>query len=300
MAFQPIGAAEVRGCGQRAPPGATAHQAMKVIRGKKAVVTGAASGIGQAIALALAREGSDLYLVDIDEVNLAATVREAQQFGVTVVARKCDLAQPNEITASVDALLSAWGKLDILVNNAGVAYYGSTNEMAAEQWNRLLAVNLLAPIQLMRELLPTLLAGDDAHILNVSSVFGLMPLRKAAAYQACKFGLVGLSAALRAEYAREIGVTVLCPGFVRTPMLRTFETGHAGQRRHNIPSWACTTPQAVGSAAVRAIRRNKGLVLIGPMARIVWWITRLSPGLVDWLAREGWRRGPRLRGKRDQ
>jgi 3-oxoacyl-[acyl-carrier protein] reductase len=263
---------------------------MKVIRGKKALVTGAASGIGQAIALALAQEGADLYLVDLDAVNLAATARQAQELGVTVAQRTCDLVQPSEITALVNALLSTWGRLDILVNNAGVAYYGSTSEMAAEQWNRLLAVNLLAPIQLVRELLPALLAGDDAHILNVSSIFGLVPLRKGAAYQACKYGLVGLSAALRAEYAREIGVTVLCPGFVQTPMLQTFETGRAGQRRHNIPAWACTSPQAVGATAVRAIRRNKGLVVIGPLARLAWWIARLAPGLIDWLTREGWRR----------
>jgi 3-oxoacyl-[acyl-carrier protein] reductase len=170
--------------------------------------------------------------------------------------------------------------------------------MTTEQWNRLLAVNLLATIQLVRELLLALLAGDDAHILNVSSIFALMPLRKAAAYQACKSGLIGLSAALRAEYVGEIGVTVLCPGFVRTPMLQTFETGRTGRRRHAIPAWACATPEAVAAAAVRAIRRNKGFVLTGPMTRLAWWIARLSPSLVDWLAREGWRRR-RLRGQED-
>jgi 3-oxoacyl-[acyl-carrier protein] reductase len=263
---------------------------MKTVRGKKALVTGAGSGIGRAIALALAREGADLFLVDIDQVNLAATASEAQQLGVTVVTRECDLAQSAEITGMVNGLLSAWGQLDILVNNAGVAYYGPTGDMTAEQWNRILAVNLLAPIQLVRELLPTLLARDDPHILNVSSVFGLVPLRKAAAYQACKYGLVGLSAALRAEYAREIGVTALCPGFVRTGLLRTFEMGSPGQRRHAIPAWVCATPERVGVAAVRAIRRNKGLVLITPMARLLWWIARLSPGFLDWLTRQGWRR----------
>jgi 3-oxoacyl-[acyl-carrier protein] reductase len=263
---------------------------MKTVRGKAALVTGAASGIGAAIALALAREGADLYLVDIDEAGLNATARQAQRLGVTVATRRCDLAQPAEITAMVNALLSAWGKLDILVNNAGIAYYGPTGAMTPEQWNRLLAVNLLAPIQLVRELLPTLQARGDAHILNVSSIFGLVPLRKAAAYQASKYGLVGLSAALRAEYARDIGVTVLCPGFVRTGMLETFETGSAEQRRHAIPDWVCASPEAVGAAAVRAIRRNKGLVLITPMARLVWWLARLSPSLVDWLTRQGWRR----------
>jgi NAD(P)-dependent dehydrogenase (short-subunit alcohol dehydrogenase family) len=264
-----------------------------MIRGKKAVVTGAASGIGRAIALALAREGAELYLVDIDAGRLATAARDVERLGVPVASKVCDLGQPVQITAMVRSLLSEWGKPDILVNNAGVAYYGPTHDMTAERWNRVLSIDLLAPIQLVRELLPALLTRDDPHILNVCSIFGLVPMRKGAAYQTCKFGLVGLSAALRAEYGREIGVTALCPGFVRTPLLETFETGAAGQRRHAIPEWLCGRPEAVGAAAVRAIRRNRGLVVITPAARLAWFVARLSPSLLDWLTRQGWRRRKR-------
>ena len=262
---------------------------MRVIRGKKALVTGAASGIGRALALALAKEGADLYLIDIDEVKLAAAAREAQGASVTVATRVCDLTQPSEITAAVRSVLSAWGALNILVNNAGVAYYGATDAMTAEQWERIIAVNLLAPIQLVRELMPTLLAQDEAHIVNVCSIFGLVPLRKGAAYQTSKFGLVGLSAALRAEYGRDIGVTALCPGFVRTAMLETFATADPGQPRHVIPAWLCASPETVAAAAVRALRWNRGLVVITPAARMLWWLARLSPGLLDWVTRQGWR-----------
>jgi short-subunit dehydrogenase len=262
---------------------------MQVIRGKKALVTGAASGIGRALALALAKEGADLYLVDRDEATLAAAAREAQDLGVSVATRVCDLTQPSAITAAVQSVLSAWGGVNILVNNAGVAYYGATHDMTAEQWERIMAVNLLAPIQLVRELLPTLLAQDEAHVLNVCSIFGLVPLRKGAAYQTSKFGLVGLSAALRAEYGREIGVTALCPGFVRTAMLETFATGKPGQQRHAIPAWLCASPEQVAAVAIRAIRRNKGLVVITPTARLLWWMARLSPALLDWVTRQGWR-----------
>jgi 3-oxoacyl-[acyl-carrier protein] reductase len=137
--------------------------------------------------------------------------------------------------------------------------------------------------------MPTLLAQDEAHIVNVCSIFGLVPLRKGAAYQTSKFGLVGLSAALRAEYGRDIGVTALCPGFVRTAMLETFATADAGQPRHVIPAWLCASPETVAAAAVRALRRNRGLVVITPAARLLWWLARLSPGLLDWLTRQGWR-----------
>ena len=262
---------------------------MQIIRGRKALVTGAASGIGRALALALAREGADLFLIDRDEAELAQVARAAQGLGVKATARLCDLTQPAEISAAVAAVLADGGVLHILVNNAGIAYYGATLDMTAEQWERIMAVNLLAPIQLIRALLPTLMAQDEAHVVNVGSIFGLVPLRKGAAYQTSKFGLVGLSAALRAEYGRDIGVTALCPGFVRTPLLETFATGAPGQRRHAIPSWLCASPEQVAAAAIRAIGRNRGLVVITPAARLLWWMARFSPGLLDWLTRQGWR-----------
>jgi len=162
--------------------------------------------------------------------------------------------------------------------------------MSAEQWRRTLAVNLLAPIQLVHELIALLAAQDEAHILNMCSIFGLMTLRKGAAYQASKSGLVGFTLALRAEYCHPgFGVTALCPGFVRTAILETFEVG-AGQKRHAIPRWATTSPERVAAIAVRAIRRDQGLVVVSPIGRLLWWLTRLAPGLAEWLAREGWRR----------
>jgi short-subunit dehydrogenase len=269
---------------------------MRVIRGKKALVTGAASGIGRAIALALAREGADLYLLDIDGANLVAVAREAESLGVVVKTRLCDLSQSSEITAAVRALLADWGRLQILVNNAGVAYYGPTHEMTAEQWQNLLSINLLAPIQLVRELLPVLGREDESHILNVCSIFALTTLRKAAAYQASKSGLAGLSAALRVEYhGSGIGVTALCPGFVRTPMLEKFEIGTSKQERNVVPAIICGRIEDVAAAAIHAIRRNKGLVVLPLLARLAWRLTRLSPALVDWLLREGWRKRRRVR-----
>jgi 3-oxoacyl-[acyl-carrier protein] reductase len=273
-------------------------QPVQVIRGKKALVTGAASGIGRAIALMLAREGADLYLVDIDAEKLAATAREVQGLGVKVATGICDLTQPPQISATVAALVSRWGALDILVNNAGVAYYGPTHEMTAAHWSSMLAINLLAPIQLTRELIPLLCAQEEAHILNVCSFLGLVPMRKAAAYQTSKYGLVGLSLALRAEYAPgQLGVSAVCPGFVRTALIENFATGSPGQRRPAVPDWACTTADKVAEGAVRAIRRNQGIVVMTPLARAWWWGTRLSPRAVDWLTRRGWRQRERINVK---
>jgi short-subunit dehydrogenase len=264
---------------------------MKTIRGKKALVTGAGSGIGRAIMIALAKEGADVCLLGRDEAKLQAAAAEARNHGVETMILRCDLTQPDEITAAVKSVLAKWQRLDILINNAGVTYYGPTELMTAEQVRQILSANLLAAIQLIRELLPTFIAQREAHILNVSSIFGLITMRKGAAYQATKFGLIGFSNTIRAEYCRRgIGVTTLCPGFVRTPMLENYGTGSAEQRRHAIPHWASSTPEHAADVAIRAIRKNKGLVVTAGPLRVAWWLMRLSPGLFDWLMREGWRK----------
>jgi 3-oxoacyl-[acyl-carrier protein] reductase len=263
---------------------------MKMIRGKRALVTGAASGIGRAIALALAREGADLYLIDIDAEKLQAAACEAERHGAETVTSVCDLCVPEQISATVARLLAGGRSLDILVNNAGIAYYGPTHNMTAEQWHRVMSVNLLAPIQLVRELMPVLAERDDAYVLNVCSVFGLVTQRKVTAYQTTKFGMVGFTLALRAEYARPgFGVTALCPGLVRTPMLEMAEKGRPDKRLPLPPAWLMTTPEHVADAAITAMRRNRGIVVVSPLAQLMWWIVRLAPGLVDWVSREGWR-----------
>jgi 3-oxoacyl-[acyl-carrier protein] reductase len=264
---------------------------MKVIRGKKAMVTGAASGIGRAIAIELAKEGAALFLLDVDTAKLEATAREARDHGVEVVATACDLSDSTQINGAISHLRAAWGHLDILVNNAGVAYYGSTHLMTDEQWHRIVSVNLIAPFQLVHTLLPTLLSAKEAHILNVCSIFGLAPWRKAAAYQTTKYGLVGFTAALRAEYSQvNLGATALCPGFVRTSLLEGL-TADSGARVR-VPSWICTTPEHVARKAVNAIRRNQAVAVITPFAHVYWRLARLSPSLADWLVRQYWRRSP--------
>jgi 3-oxoacyl-[acyl-carrier protein] reductase len=252
---------------------------MRALRGKKALVTGAAHGIGRAIAIALAREGVSLWLIDIDPVELSATAGEARRQGVEAIDWICDLADPSEITLAVRQLLTRWNGLDILVNNAGIAHFGPTRDMTEAQWGRVMAVNLLAPIQLIRELIDALLSQDEAHIVNICSALGLVPFRNAAAYQTSKFGLVGFTQALHGEFGRRwFGVTAICPGFVDTAMIAPWLS--------RFPAWVDrTTPEKVAAMTVKAIRRNKSLVVITMTARLGWWVTRLSPDLAAWINR---------------
>lgn len=260
---------------------------MKELRGKKALITGAASGIGRCLALALAKEGTDLFLLDIDSAGLAEVAGEVTTAGVEVDSAICDLAQPAQIARSILVVLERWGTLDILINNAGIAWYGPTERMPEADWDRLLQINLLAPIQLTRALLPMLLSRPEAHILNVCSIAGLVAGRKLNAYHTSKFGLVGFSEALRAEFsARGLGVTALCPGLVQTPLL------HKAAPGRKLPGWLCAAPEGIARQGVAAIRRNRGLVLVTPMARLLWYLKRLAPGLIDFVngfQRKKWR-----------
>lgn len=257
---------------------------MRVLRGRHALITGAAAGIGREIALELAREGCQLWLLDRNGDALEAVKRDLQQQwpGLEVVTQVCDLADPLQITQATQRIRSQWRRLHILVNNAGICYHGSTHAMTSQQWQSILAVNVEAPAQLIHELLPVLREQDEAHIVNICSMFGLVTFSKAAAYQMSKYALVGLSQALRTEYAHELGVSAICPGFVRgTAFFSTMHEPADRRKRKEPPAWLCCSPQTVARRTVAAIRWNRGVVVITPLARLMWWGWRLCPWLLD-------------------
>ena len=263
---------------------------MRHISGKRALVTGAASGIGREIALRLAGEGVHLMLLDIDQVGLKRVAGEASDLGADVVTRYCDVSDAEQIDAAAADAIEQWAGVDILVNNAGITYYGFTHEMTSEQWDRLLAINLHAPLRLTRALLPSLLARPEAHVLNVCSVLGLVGMPRVGAYCTAKFGLVGFSDTLRAEYGRAgLGVTALCPGFAKTNLFSAAEP-RPGATQKTPPAVLCTTPQRVAKAAVRAIRRNQAVVRLEPFSRVLYTAKLCFPTVFDWALRMGHRR----------
>lgn len=266
---------------------------MKILRGRTAFVTGAASGIGRAIAIALAQEGVNLVITDRDAAGLAITEQQAARPGVAIATVICELTQPDEITKMLDRL-SSTGPLHILVNCAGIALHGPQRSVSDADWRNLMAVNLMAPMQITTELINKLARAEEAHIVNMSSIFGLVPVRGLAAYQASKYGLVGFTLALRDDYHRKnFGISVICPGLVTTPMLDPNGPSKIYSRLPKIPAWLCTTPERVAEATIDAIKRDKGLVLVTLLAHVMWRLNRFFPGLVDLLNREGWRsRGP--------
>ncbi len=257
---------------------------MKTLINQTAFLTGAASGIGRSLALGLAAEGCHLCLVDVNEEGLNSLSRELSATGVRVWTRACNLTDRDAVTATVNDAVAASGGIDLLINNAGVAYYGPTDLMTQEQWDWLMTINLLAPIQITQQLLPSLLQRPDPHIVNMCSISGLVAGGRFAAYHTSKFGLIGFTESLRAEYGRRgVGVTAICPGPVLTNLYAAAAGGRPDKAVPNPPQWMCATPEKVAAVTLKAILRNRRQVLITPTAHLLFQLKRFAPWLIDFM-----------------
>ncbi len=259
---------------------------MKTLAGRTAFLTGAAAGIGRALARALAAAGCHLFLVDRDADGLQRLQDELSGSGVTVRSVVCDLADAVSVDRVVMRALEQTGGIDLLINNAGVCCYGPTDQMTQAQWDWLMSINLLSPIRITQALLPHLLRREDPHIVNMCSISGLVAGGRLAAYHTSKFGLVGYTEALRAEYGRRgVGVTAICPGPVRTNLYDSGQSLRDGTRVPLPPAWLCATADQVAAATVRGILGDRRRVLVTPMAHGLSMLSRLAPWLIDFANR---------------
>jgi NAD(P)-dependent dehydrogenase (short-subunit alcohol dehydrogenase family) len=190
--------------------------------GKVALVTGAGSGIGQAVAARLAAEGAAVAALDISETGLQATVDMIGSDGGTARAFACDVTSEESVTTTVEAVVASLGAPHVVANVAGIGGFYNTTEMPLERWQQILAVNLTGPFLICRATLPYLLE-NGGNIVNVASNTALMGQSYSAAYCASKAGVLMFSKALAAEYlARGVRVNVVAPGGVDTPLIGSF------------------------------------------------------------------------------
>ncbi len=253
------------------------------LAGGTAVVTGAASGIGRSLTHALARAGARLVLLDRDAAGLAAVAASAGPavLGTHVV----DLADAAALDRVAAAVRRDHPAVRLLVNNAGVALGGRFDQVTPEEFGWVLDVNLRAPVLLCHALLPALRAEPGAHIVNLSSVFGIVAPAGNAAYAASKFAVRGFSEALRQELAADgIGVTVVHPGGVRTRIAESARRGsglpeaeHEAGRR-DFARWLRMDPDRAAAIILRGVRRRRARVLVGWSARVPDALARLLPG----------------------
>jgi NAD(P)-dependent dehydrogenase (short-subunit alcohol dehydrogenase family) len=220
---------------------------MKQLQARVAVVTGASTGIGYAIAKSFAAEGMQLVLASQNAERLVHAVDELRQEGAAVIGVPTDVGDESQVQALADATIAEYGAVHILVNNAGVFAPGYMWDISAEDWKWVMDVNLWGPIHAIRAFVPHLLAQEEGHVVNVSSAGGLMPAGVHGPYCTTKHGVVGLSKALRADLAikgANIGVTLVCPGAVKTPITSQIQTTGPG----GVPRGSIDLPPEVDTA----------------------------------------------------
>ena len=261
---------------------------MTTIHRAAAAVTGAASGIGRALALELAARGCDLALADRDEAGLqtlAAEIGRTRSPKITV--HRVNVSDPPQIEAFAQAATSAHPGLNILVNNAGVALFGQFSEIDQDQMDWLMNINFWGVVRTTRAFLPHLSTRPEAHIVNLSSIFGIVAPPGQTAYAAAKFAVRGFSESLRHELAMAkspVRLSVVHPGGVATNIARNARTGAAitdnarrAQAIERFDAMARTSPAAAALRIIQGIEKNQPRILIGSDARFMDLLQRFRP-----------------------
>lgn len=190
---------------------------MKDLKDKNCFLTGAASGIGRSFALALANEGMNLYISDINMERLEAVKKEVEELGAKVFTARCDVSKYEDFEKAANDFHSKLGDVDLLINNAGIALGGSIEELELEDWKEVLDINLWSIIYSIKLFLPGMLEKKSGHIVNVASTAGLMGSSEPLPYVTSKFAVVGLSEALYGQlYNSGIWVSVIVPSYIKT------------------------------------------------------------------------------------
>lgn len=255
--------------------------------GKRCFITGAASGIGRATALRLAGYGAELYLTDRNADGLAETVADARALGAQVPEHKAlNIADYDEVAAFAADIHERHPAMDIVMNIAGVSAWGTVDRLTHDQWSKMVAINLMGPIHVIEEFLPPMVAARrGGHLVNVSSAAGIVALPWHAAYSASKYGLRGVSEVLRFDLARHrIGVSVVVPGAVKTPLVNTVEIAGVDRDDPNVNRWVnrfaghAVSPEKAADKILAGVAKNRYLIYTSgdiralyAFKRVAWW-----------------------------
>jgi NAD(P)-dependent dehydrogenase (short-subunit alcohol dehydrogenase family) len=264
------------------------------LSGRTVLVTGAGSGIGRATALESARRGAGLVICDVNEEGLAETESTAKGLGRDVISRRVDVADREQMRSFAEDVHGQVGAIDLLVNNAGVGLGAGLLETELEDWDWIVSINLMGVVHGCHFFVPPMVArGRGGHVANVSSAAGFAATPSLVAYSTTKFGVLGLSEALREElHPHGIGVTAICPGIINTPITSSARLRGAaaepGRRERLVGTYQRRNygPEKVAKNILRAVDRGRIVAPISPEAWAMYGLTRLSPRLSGWLTRQ--------------
>jgi NAD(P)-dependent dehydrogenase (short-subunit alcohol dehydrogenase family) len=256
------------------------------LSGKRVFVTGAASGIGRAVATGAAAEGAQLFLTDLDADGLDETASAIRATGGSVpFAEAADVSDYDAVRALANRLTGAHGAMDVVMNVAGVSAWGTVRSLEHRHWRSMVDVNLMGPIHVIETLVPPMIeAGRGGHLVNVSSAAGIIGMPWHAAYSASKFGLRGVSEVLRFDLEPHgIGVSLVCPGGVDTGLTETIDIAGvskatpAFRRAQARFRSRAVTPEAAAAAVLDGVRRNRYWVYTSRDIRLVHALQRHFP-----------------------
>ena len=255
---------------------------MTYVLGKIAVITGAGSGIGRALALQLNREGCELYLSDINSESLGETLRLLSRKDVPANGQVLDVADKAGMHAWAEQIAADRGHVDIVINNAGVALIATVEDSNYENIEWLMGINFWGVVYGTQAFLPLLRRAKQGHLVNLSSVFGLIGVPTQSAYNAAKFAVRGYTEALRQEmHCTNVHVCCVHPGGIKTNIARAARGGDTAmsveERGSEFEKLARTTPEVAAQKIIAAIEKRKPRLLIGVDAAIISLLCRLFP-----------------------
>ncbi|MEI7718198.1 MAG: SDR family oxidoreductase [Mycobacterium sp.] len=256
---------------------------MQGFAGKVAVVTGAGSGIGQALALELGRSGAKVAISDVDTEGLAKTEEQLKAIGAAVKADRVDVTEREAFLAYADAVAEHFGRVNQIYNNAGIAFTGDIEVSQFKDIERVMDVDFWGVVNGTKAFLPHLIASGDGHVVNISSIFGLFSVPGQGSYNAAKFAVRGFTEALRQEMilaGHPVAVTTVHPGGIKTAIARN-ATAAEGLDRDELArafdtKMARTTPQQAARIILDAVSKKKARVLVGPDAVILDLLVRIT------------------------
>jgi NAD(P)-dependent dehydrogenase (short-subunit alcohol dehydrogenase family) len=273
---------------------------MKDFTGRVAAITGAGSGIGRALAKDLAGRGCHLALSDIDELGLADTVEQCRAGGVTVTSQRLDVADRASVDAWADRVVEEHGRVNLIFNNAGVALVATVEAMSYEDFEWLMNINFWGVVHGTKAFLPHLVASGEGHVINVSSVFGLISVPSQSAYNSAKFAVRGFTDALRMELEIDgapVSATTVHPGGIKTNIVRNARTDKSTtdevDAAGSFEKIALTSPEKAARQILAAVQNNRRRALFGPDAKIIDVISRAPSGMYQSIVVKRARRGAR-------
>ncbi|HEV3143753.1 MAG TPA: SDR family oxidoreductase [Gemmataceae bacterium] len=260
---------------------------IRTFAGAAAIITGGASGIGQALGEALARRGAQVVLADLQGDRAREVAAGIEKQGGKARAVEMNVVDFAAINRLVEDAVRDFGRLDYIFNNAGIGVAGEVRYYQIDDWNRVLDVNLRGVINGIQAAYPVMLRQGFGHIVNTSSMAGLVASPWTVSYCAAKFGVVGLSLPLRVEAAAAgVRVSVICPGVIRTPILdslggKSVQPISVEKQRAVIERLRPMDPNRFAEKVLRAVARNRAIIIVPAWWRLFWWMYRLSPWLTE-------------------